>query len=286
MARAISALTIRPMTVRLRLLRMPARLLTTAPKTEPEHARWHSARQHFITRKCNPAQSAEVLRQLAAGLHGNEHEINQLASRLNRRTRSELASFVAERHLGKPLAASYSGGSAQDSSAKMSGLALLGLARAIPFIAFGIMDNAIMIMAGERIDSTIGVTFHVSTLAAAGMGNAVSDVVGVGAGNMVEQLAERLGMPEHGLTHEQQHSREGNLAATIGSATGCFVGCLIGLFPLLFLDHSNTVEDRKTFARLQRAVADARLRGDSTEVADRRLTDFKDAQSAAGRNGG
>jgi hypothetical protein len=258
------------------------RLLTTPPKHEPEHIRWHSARQHFINRNCDPLQSAEVLRQLAAGLHGNEDEIKRLAGRLNRRTRSELASFVAERRFAQ---ANADNGSNGFSPAKLSlrGLTLLGFARAIPFIGFGIMDNAVMILAGERIDSTIGMTFHLSTLAAAGLGNAISDVIGIGAGNMVEQMAEKLGVPEHGLTHEQQHSREGNLAATIGSAVGCFVGCLIGLFPLLFLDHSNTIEDRKTFARLERAVADARRRGESTDAVDKRLKDFEDANREAGR---
>jgi hypothetical protein len=228
----------------------------------------------------------EILRQLAAGLHqGDEHEIKRLASRLSRRTRSELAAFVAERRFGHSLEANHSGGSAHNPPPPLSwrGLALLGLARAVPFIGFGIMDNAVMILAGERIDSTIGITFHVSTMAAAGVGNAVSDVVGVGVGNMVEQMADKLGMPEHGLTHEQQHSREGNLAATIGSAAGCFLGCIIGLFPLLFLDYGNAVEDRKTFARLQRAVAEARMRGETTEVVDRRLKDFEDVHSAAMR---
>lgn len=37
-----------------------------------------------------------------------------------------------------------------------------------PAIGFGIMDNFVMITAGEAIDSTFGVMFGLSTMAAAG----------------------------------------------------------------------------------------------------------------------
>jgi len=50
--------------------------------------------------------------------------------------------------------------------------------------------------------------FHISTMAAAGLGNAFSDVVGIGAGSVVERWAERLGLPDHGLSHAQLHSRQ------------------------------------------------------------------------------
>jgi hypothetical protein len=49
----------------------------------------------------------------------------------------------------------------------------------VPFIGFGIMDNGIMIIAGDQIDLTLGVTLGLSTMAAAGLGNLVSDIVGV-----------------------------------------------------------------------------------------------------------
>ena len=33
---------------------------------------------------------------------------------------------------------------------------------AVPFIGFGFLDNAVMIIAGDYIDSTLGVAFHIS----------------------------------------------------------------------------------------------------------------------------
>ena len=33
---------------------------------------------------------------------------------------------------------------------------------AVPFIGFGFLDNAVMIVAGDYIDSTLGVAFHIS----------------------------------------------------------------------------------------------------------------------------
>ena len=43
-----------------------------------------------------------------------------------------------------------------------------------------------MLVAGEEIDSQLGVRFGLSMLASAGLGNMVADVVGVGAANAIE----------------------------------------------------------------------------------------------------
>ena len=61
-------------------------------------------------------------------------------------------------------------------------LLLYALSVGIPFIGFGMMDNAIMILAGEYIDITLGATFGLSLLASAALGNLISDVAGVGFG--------------------------------------------------------------------------------------------------------
>ena len=53
------------------------------------------------------------------------------------------------------------------------------MASGTPFVGFGIADNGIMIMAGEKIDLTLGVKLGWSTLAASGFGNTISDVVGL-----------------------------------------------------------------------------------------------------------
>ncbi|VDL88649.1 unnamed protein product [Schistocephalus solidus] len=49
------------------------------------------------------------------------------------------------------------------------------LASASPFIGFGFMDNFVMIIAGEYIDLTFATVFGFSTMAAAGLGNLISN---------------------------------------------------------------------------------------------------------------
>ena len=66
----------------------------------------------------------------------------------------------------------------------------LALANGVPFIGFGFADNLIMIVAGDMIDKSIGVTLGISTLAAAGLGNLLSDIVGIGAGDVIDRYAE------------------------------------------------------------------------------------------------
>ncbi|XP_068189800.1 transmembrane protein 65 [Antennarius striatus] len=106
---------------------------------------------------------------------------------------------------------------------------------AIPFVGFGFLDNAIMIAAGTQIELSIGVTLGISTMAAAALGNLVSDLAGLGLAGYVEALASRLGLPVPDLTPQQVDMWQTRLSAHLGKAVGVFVGCLLGMFPLLFL---------------------------------------------------
>ncbi|XP_035391219.1 transmembrane protein 65 isoform X1 [Electrophorus electricus] len=109
------------------------------------------------------------------------------------------------------------------------------LHNAIPFIGFGFLDNAIMIAAGTQIEMSIGVTFGISTMAAAALGNLVSDLAGLGLAGYVEALAARLGMQIPDLTPKQADMWQTRLSSHLGKAIGVTIGCLLGMFPLLFL---------------------------------------------------
>lgn len=50
----------------------------------------------------------------------------------------------------------------------------------VPFIGFGFLDNFFMIIAGDYIESSIGVYMAISTMAAAALGNTISDIFGLG----------------------------------------------------------------------------------------------------------
>jgi len=94
-------------------------------------------------------------------------------------------------------------------SAKVTGAQLyrIFLFNGLPFIGFGILDNGIMIAAGEYIDITIGVTLGISTMAAAALGNLVSDVCGIGMAGYVELFVARFGVTPIELTAEQTLSQ-------------------------------------------------------------------------------
>uniref|UniRef100_A0A914YXW2 Transmembrane protein 65 n=1 Tax=Panagrolaimus superbus TaxID=310955 RepID=A0A914YXW2_9BILA len=103
-----------------------------------------------------------------------------------------------------------------------------------PFIGFGILDNMIMILAGEYIDAKLGALFAISTMAAAALGNIISDVAGIGLSHYVELLVTKLGVKQPALTPEQSESSKVRYIVNISRAVGLVVGCLIGMFPLLF----------------------------------------------------
>jgi hypothetical protein len=76
------------------------------------------------------------------------------------------------------------------------------------------MDNAIMILAGEYIEMHLGAAFALSTMAAAGLGNLLSDIAGVGFSNKIENMAEKMGFKTPELTKAQQGMRWGRCTLT------------------------------------------------------------------------
>eukprot|EP00005_Dracoamoeba_jomungandri_P012204 CAMPEP_0174267462 /NCGR_PEP_ID=MMETSP0439-20130205/33681_1 /TAXON_ID=0 /ORGANISM="Stereomyxa ramosa, Strain Chinc5" /LENGTH=199 /DNA_ID=CAMNT_0015354969 /DNA_START=396 /DNA_END=995 /DNA_ORIENTATION=- len=111
----------------------------------------------------------------------------------------------------------------------------------MPFIGFGFLDNVIMIVAGETLESTLGPTLGISTMAAAGLGNMISDAAGLGFGGTIEVLADKMGLPQTGLTAEQLELRISKMVYHISCLVGIMTGCLLGMFPLLFYDHEQHV---------------------------------------------
>lgn len=119
------------------------------------------------------------------------------------------------------------------------------LHNAIPFVGFGFLDNAIMIAAGTQIELSIGVTLGISTMAAAALGNLVSDLAGLGLAGYVEALASRLGMQVPDLTPKQVDMWQTRLSSHMGKAIGVSIGCILGMFPLFFLGDDDEDKEKE-----------------------------------------
>uniref|UniRef100_A0A915C1W9 Transmembrane protein 65 n=2 Tax=Parascaris univalens TaxID=6257 RepID=A0A915C1W9_PARUN len=114
----------------------------------------------------------------------------------------------------------------------------LFIINAVPFIGFGFLDNVIMIVAGEYIDQSLGAWLAISTMAAAALGNLISDLAGMGLAHYVEFLVSKFGLKHPVLTSQQLESSTARSTINLGRAFGLVVGCLVGMFPLLFFDSS------------------------------------------------
>lgn len=122
----------------------------------------------------------------------------------------------------------------------------LAIHQSLPFIGFGFLDNLIMILAGEFIDAKIGATLTISTMAAAALGNTLSDVFGVGSAWYVESLASKFGANPPNLTLEQLDLTSSRIASNAGRALGVAFGCVLGMFPLLFYQDDDDKDDEAT----------------------------------------
>eukprot|EP00923_Selenidium_pygospionis_P007445 GHVN01012744.1.p1 GENE.GHVN01012744.1~~GHVN01012744.1.p1 ORF type:complete len:451 (+),score=138.51 GHVN01012744.1:134-1486(+) len=115
-------------------------------------------------------------------------------------------------------------------------LKLVAISSCIPFVGFGFVDNMLMILAGDILDTTLCVTLSFSTLAAAGLGNTLSDLMGVCLGNKVESAALALGNFDPKMTKSQMSLPLTRTWYTAGCSVGIVIGCVLGMFPLLFID--------------------------------------------------
>ena len=123
-------------------------------------------------------------------------------------------------------------GDGGDATITSSQARALMLSQAVPFIGFGFCDNAVMILAGESIETALGVGLGLSTMASAAFGNTVSDVVGIGLSSKIESFAERLGFHAPALTKAQRMSSATRWAKVAGATGGVTLGCVLGTFPL------------------------------------------------------
>ena len=111
---------------------------------------------------------------------------------------------------------------------------------ALPFIVFGFLDNAIMIMSGQYIERVIlRMALGIGTMTAAAVGNILADMFSVGIADRVENLFVTMGLPAIELTSAQAKLKVTKLAVLWGRVLGIFVGCTLGMAPLLFTNSSN-----------------------------------------------
>ncbi|KMQ86513.1 transmembrane protein 65, partial [Lasius niger] len=94
-------------------------------------------------------------------------------------------------------------------------LVLVAIANAIPFVGFGFLDNFIMIIAGDQIELVLNRRFPISTMAAAALGNTVSDVIGIGSVHYVEIFAQKVGFKAPTLTLGQLNLPRTRIAANL-----------------------------------------------------------------------
>lgn len=113
-------------------------------------------------------------------------------------------------------------------------------------VGFGLVDQTVMLQAGNAIDCTLGVSLGLSTLTAAALGQVCSDASGVLFGGTLESLAVRAGLPRAGLTQAQRRLKIVHRIRLAGSFFGVIAGCLLGLLNLLLID-----TDRSSTLKLQ-----------------------------------
>jgi hypothetical protein len=114
----------------------------------------------------------------------------------------------------------------------MSVIVSIALGASVPAIAFGFTDNFVMILAGSEIDTFFGAALGFSTMASAGLGNLVADVMGTGFAGVIEK---NFGVKHTNLSRLQRESDGYRRSQLIGRMLGIALGCLLGMIPLIIV---------------------------------------------------
>ncbi|XP_044753678.1 uncharacterized protein LOC123313050 [Coccinella septempunctata] len=128
----------------------------------------------------------------------------------------------------------------------------IAIANSIPFVGFGFLDNFFMLLAGDYIDMYLGSYLCISTMAAAALGNTMSDILGIGSAFYVERIANRIGFSPPKLSPIQMDMPCSRNFANLGRVLGVTLGCLLGMMPLLFRrpKKEETTDDKKSTSSL------------------------------------
>lgn len=131
----------------------------------------------------------------------------------------------------------------------LAALLLIALEAGLPFVGFGFLDNATMILAGDAIDHTVGFYLNCSVMASAAMGNVVSGVMGMQVHGLVEKGVQRLNLKTPALTEAQLNGRQVFLAGHLGGTMGIMLGLTLGMLPLLFMKSEEEKSDAAAFKK-------------------------------------
>jgi len=193
-----------------------------------------------LAKRLSPATREQVVKDLQAGRGGDASRAAPASSASSSSAAAASAAATAE-HVSEP---------------PPEDLRAIALTTAVPFVGFGFMDNAILIVAGDAIDTSLGVLLGISTMCAAALGNIISDVAGIMLGTAIEDFcAKYLKLPIPDLTAAQRQLRSVRFANQFGCGVGIVVGCIIGMFPLMYID-SGKVQHRKREAHLDSIFRD------------------------------
>lgn len=131
-------------------------------------------------------------------------------------------------------------------------LTFVALEAGLPFVGFGFLDNAAMILAGDAIDNTLGFYLNCSVLASAAMGNVCSGLLGMQVHGLIEKGMRRVFPFAPELSMEMMRHPRVFLAGHIGGTIGILIGLLLGMLPLLFLNTTSSDLEKLDYAMFQK----------------------------------
>ncbi|CUG86784.1 Hypothetical protein, putative [Bodo saltans] len=113
-------------------------------------------------------------------------------------------------------------------------LCLVAAYAGAPFVAFGCLDNSLMLLSGDAIDGMFGERFGLTAMGAAALGGVCSGALGVQFHGATQRVLHHI-LPRQGIPTFAKRFRAYKTAGTIGTSCGIALGLTIGMAPLMWM---------------------------------------------------
>jgi hypothetical protein len=114
-------------------------------------------------------------------------------------------------------------------------LMLIAAYAGAPFVAFGCLDNSLMLLSGDAIDGMFGERFGLTAMGAAALGGICSGALGVQFHGATQRLMQNILPRQGGVPKFTQTLRAYKTAGTVGTSCGIGLGLILGMAPLLWM---------------------------------------------------
>lgn len=129
----------------------------------------------------------------------------------------------------------------------------------LPYLGFGVLDMGTMLFVAQSFDSLVGLYLGLSVMAAAAVGDTLSNLVGLFSVLKLTQVVHYLGFKPPQLSAHQEANEAVRWVRHGARFCGVLSGCIVGMIALLFYDPPERLPPPRSYDCVDNEAVNAEL---------------------------